>query len=329
MEPENPGLEVVKAFAGEMGKESVNKFANAIRGLFPFWGLKRTAVDAYIREIEKSSMSPEAKFFAIANTKKTYREIINQSAIIDIACSAVSDTSGTAPEELLGPDNELIQRLLDGGKFVSDENLQLLWGHVLAGEFEQPGSTPKNIVRILSELSKENAEVFSKICSMRVDILLDTGSDIKNAGCELMIDVPGNYWDKIGVQVHTCQELQTLGLINFTAIGNYNIPVNSAIYPYVHIVSGNEVITVLNNGKEFPRGNITLTNAGCYIARFIPRKSLFSRSGTVKYFLIKSGKNLSRTPIIQITKATEVGIGMEYSFERLRIKPLPMPIPEI
>ena len=83
MEPENPGLEIAKAMAGEMGKESVNKFANIIRGLFPFWGLKRTAVDTYIREIEKSNMSPEAKMFAIANTKKTYREIKNQSAIID------------------------------------------------------------------------------------------------------------------------------------------------------------------------------------------------------------------------------------------------------
>lgn len=329
MEPENPGLEIVKAFAGEIGKESVNKFANAIRGLFPFWGLKRTAVDAYIREIDKSNMSPEAKLFAIANTKKIYREIKNQSAIIDIAYSAAIDTIGTAPEEMLDPDNELIQRLLDSGKFVSDKDLQLLWGHVLAGEFERPGSTPKNIVRILSELSKENAEVFSMLCSMRVDILLDTGSDIKNAGCELMIDVPSDYLDKIGVQVHTCQELQALGLINFTTIGNYYIPVNSSIYPYVHIVSGYDVITVLNNGKEFPRGNITLTDVGCYIARFIPRKSVFSRSNAIKYFLMKSGKNLSSTPIIQITKATEVGIGMEYSFERLRIKPLPMSIPEI
>ncbi len=322
MEPENPGLEIAKAMAGEMGKESVNKFANIIRGLFPFWGLKRTAVDTYIREIEKSNMSPEAKMFAIANTKKTYREIKNQSAIIDIACSAISNNSGAGGDKLPDSDNELILRLIDSGKFVSDEELQLLWGNVLAGEFERPGSTPKNIVRILSELSKENADTFSKLCSLRVDILLDTGNDIENGGFALMVNVPSLYLDKMGIRTNTCQELQNLGLINFATIGNYYMPINSAAFPYVHIVSGCDVITVHNNGKDFPNGNIALTNVGSYIARFVPRQHNSHHTDEIIHLFGKNAIELSQTPGIRIIEATEAGIGMEYSFERLPIDPL-------
>lgn len=168
MEPENLGLEMSKAFAGEVGKESVNKLASVFHGFFPFWGLKARAIDVYVREIENTSLSPEAKMYAIANAKKTYEEVKNQSAIIDVAYSAVCGEPGDSQNDPMDLDAELILRLTDAGKFVSDEELQLLWGNVLAGEFENPGSTPKNIVRILSELSKEYATILSSLCSLQV-----------------------------------------------------------------------------------------------------------------------------------------------------------------
>lgn len=68
--PDEYGLEVAKAAAEAAGKESVNKLSAVIDSIFPFWGLKKKAVDAYIMEIESSNLPPEAKMMAIASAKK-------------------------------------------------------------------------------------------------------------------------------------------------------------------------------------------------------------------------------------------------------------------
>ena len=73
--PDEYALEVAKAAAEAAGKESVNKLSIGIGGLFPFWGLKKKAVDAYINEITTSTLSPEAKMMAIANARKTYKDL--------------------------------------------------------------------------------------------------------------------------------------------------------------------------------------------------------------------------------------------------------------
>ena len=56
---------------------------------------------------------------------------------------------------------------MDAGAYVSDENVQIIWGKILAGEFERPGSTPPSMRRILTELTPELARVFEKICGMK------------------------------------------------------------------------------------------------------------------------------------------------------------------
>ena len=62
---EEYGLEIAKATAESVGKESANKLFEIIGGIFPFWGLKKKAVSTYISEIENSNLSPEVKMMAI------------------------------------------------------------------------------------------------------------------------------------------------------------------------------------------------------------------------------------------------------------------------
>lgn len=74
MVTEDCGLEIAKAAAEAAGKESVNKIANIIGGVFPFWGLKKQAVETYIDEIKKSNLSPEMKALSIADVKKNLKQ---------------------------------------------------------------------------------------------------------------------------------------------------------------------------------------------------------------------------------------------------------------
>lgn len=327
MEPENLGLEMSKAFAGEAGKESVNKLASAIHGLFPFWGLKAKAIDVYVREIENSGLSPEAKMFAIANAKKSCREIKNQSAIIDVAYSAVCGEPDNSQNDPVDLDDELILRLLDARKFVSDEELQLLWGNVLAGELENPESTPKYIVRILSELSKENAVIFSNLCSLQVSLFADSGSQLWLLGPSFMIlQEDAFYLKQLNINSTKLRELEHLGLIDYASIGTYNKTIQSSFFPYIHIVCGNKVITTYTKDDSFNCGTVILTAAGSRIANFVPNQYNSQHMDTIVKKLQENYINISPVPGLAVIKTPETpGKYMEYSFQRQWTSPSQTP----
>lgn len=324
MEPENAGLEISKSFAEAVGTESVRSVAGLFSSLFPFFGLKKKSIDAYIHEIEQSDMSPEAKMYAIANAKKTFRELKNQSAIIEVACSTLSLEQGADLSALPSPpDDELLSRLIDAGKFVSDEDLQLLWGNVLAGELEHPGDTPKSVVRVLSELSKENALIFSDLTSLEVDLFADTGEKLVFIDSEIMaVQIDAPYLKRMEINFEKLRELEHLNLINFASIGTYTKPIPSSVYPYIHIASDNEVITVYNKSGEFSCGVVLLTPVGKCISRFVKRRHSQEHMDAIKDGLKETGLVISPTPGISVQKVQEKsGTDMEYNWQRLWTEP--------
>jgi len=320
VEPENPGLEVAKAFAGEVGKESVGKFAEFMGEFFPFWGLKKKAVNAYVHDIEQSNLPPETKMMAIANTKKTFREMQNQQDVVDIASAVIDYESQDSIDASENVDYELVARLIDGAKFVTDEGTKLLWGNVLAGEFEHPGSTPRSVIRILSELSHKNALFFSQLCSLRVNAVGDTGKEIRDFGPELMIGPwSGSYLKGLGND--KCEELAKIGLINYSMVGEYSRPILSTVYPYVHLVSGDHVITIYNTG-ELPCGIACLNDAGKCIARYIPSHHNPLHMEAIKSYLMDHNIKISSKPGIAIKSTKAIGeMRMEYNYERREIEP--------
>lgn len=318
MEPENTGLEMAKAFAEGAGKESASNLAEFLSGLFPFWGVTKKAVDVYIQNIEQSNLPSETKMMAIANVKKTFRERKNQAAIIDVAYTALEDRKTIDSDSLKNIDNELIDRLIDSGKFVSDEELQLLCGNVLAGEFENPGSTPKNIVRILSELSKQNANIFSNLCSLQADICLDTGCEVECIGADLMIfQIEAPYLKEMNINFRNIQELEHLGLISFNNTGSYQRTVPSANFPQIHIVSANHVMTVHTKKNTFPCGYILLTSAGKSIARFVQQQYNPQHIQAIRAYFDHFDIETSPTPGIHIIESTKKGMNTEYRYQRI------------
>ncbi len=65
------------SFAGN--SEVQNKAASLFGMLFPYAGLRKTAVDMYIKEISESDLSIDAKTIAVLNAKKQLKDMqINQ-----------------------------------------------------------------------------------------------------------------------------------------------------------------------------------------------------------------------------------------------------------
>ena len=166
MPEETQALELAKEFVGAAGTQTVNKIADFFGMLFPYAGLNKQAVENYVDNIKTSNLSPDAKFLAISGARQHLKSLKNQHSIANIALSTA--TPGTDFSENSGVDDEWLERFMDSAKFVSDEDAQHIWGSILAGEFEKPGSTPSSVIRILSELRSEYAKIFSNICSLEV-----------------------------------------------------------------------------------------------------------------------------------------------------------------
>jgi hypothetical protein len=83
---------------------------------------------------------------------------------------------------------------------VNDEDMQRLWGRVLAGEVKQPKTYSLHALDMLSRMSKADAELVAKLAN------LDIG------GAILKID--GDYYNEIGIPFDKLLYLDDIGVLN-------------------------------------------------------------------------------------------------------------------
>lgn len=318
MPAEDPMLEVAKAATEGAARESVDKIASVLGAPFPFWGMRKRAVDVYVKSIENGDYTPDEKYLLIANAKKHCKELANQLSVAEIAHSSAQE--GTDFSDRSCVDSDFVARFMDAARFVSDEETQLLWGNVLAKEFEEPGSTPPSIVRVLAEMPRSYADKFSNLCSLRMDVLIDVGRQIQIGGTEFFIagDFNAEYLKQLGINFSVLEDMEQMGLITFDSFSGYVLQYSHEQIPHIHIVCDQMVMSAISYpDKKFPIGSIRLTDTGECIARFIPRRFCLQHVETVKEYLQKHGVTFSETPQISIIKAAETKTGREYSCRRL------------
>lgn len=239
-----------------------NKVADLFGMLFPYAGIKKKAVDMYIEEIENSDLSTEAKMISLLNAKKTLKKIKNQKSIAEIAKENAKE--GTDFSEKSGVSEEWFDRFMESASYVSSEEMQLIWGKILANEFEQPGCTPRNMTRILSEFTQDYAKAFRTLCSMRV-LLISVNGDEKivsaNRRNAVVFDQNEEYMRKIGLSFALLNELETLGVIKFDTVAGYAATDMNEKKVLVYI-NGNVIETSSHIDETFPIGNALFTSAG-------------------------------------------------------------------
>lgn len=289
-------LEIAKAAAEGASRECINKIANAIGGAFPYWGLKRRAIDNYVRDIENSDLAPETKMIAIASAKKTYKHYKNQIEILKIAQESLGDKTGTSCEEI---DDEWVDRFMDSAKFVSNETLQLLWGNVLAKEIEEPNSNPPSMIRILSEITPKYAKVFQTLCHLIVHLFAtnDEG-EVEYVGPQLVLPKKYSYLNSYNVDFLSLNELQLLGLIQFANTSEYVLRID---VKNLHLVYGDNFFTIESYPqKAFPIGCVRLTDAGRALAEFNLGKTIDGHFEKVKLHMKEKNVIIAKEPGIQI-----------------------------
>jgi hypothetical protein len=147
----------------------IEKISDAIGGYFKPFQIRRVAKAEAEAEIIRTEAQIEceelqrralARFIAEEAKKQDNIESITRKAI-----PLLSDSSN--PEKM---EDDWITNFFDKCRIISDDEMQVLWSKVLAGEANSPGSFSKRTVNSLASLDKEDAQSFTSLCGFAWEI---------------------------------------------------------------------------------------------------------------------------------------------------------------
>jgi len=89
----------------------------------------------------------------------------NIEAVAEKAKAALPLTVSTEPV-----DPDWAVRFFNHAQDVGNEHMQLLWAKLLAGEVAKPGSFSPRTLRVVSDLTSREADLFETLCSIRTNV---------------------------------------------------------------------------------------------------------------------------------------------------------------
>lgn len=144
--------------ASDVLNNLINKVSGAVGWVVTHDTPKRIAQRTYIEEIQKMDIPPLEKAALISNAKKAIKDYKSQTRVLCIAAQNLRDDA--KPQDI---DDDWISEFMDKVRNISDEEFQLIWARILAGEANNPGSFSLRTLEKLKELSKEEAMCFMHI----------------------------------------------------------------------------------------------------------------------------------------------------------------------
>lgn len=140
-------------------------------------------------------------------------ESIKQSNIESILEKTFPEITESAEPSLLS--NEWLLFFFERAKYASDDEMQTIWAKILAGETNHHGSFSKSTLRILSEMSQDDATTFMKTISFSFKI--DGENKI------FIYDFKDEIVKKNGLNFDSINRLNILGLLSCGSTYGYNI----------------------------------------------------------------------------------------------------------
>ena len=111
---------------------------------------------------------PEASLETRANSRAEFQEARRQSNIESIVKRAAEEFDGSEDIGTDRPDSDWIARFFRIAEDITTEQMQALWGKVLAGEVKRPGSFSLRTLDVLKNISQKEADIFVRLARIAV-----------------------------------------------------------------------------------------------------------------------------------------------------------------
>ena len=233
----------------------VNKISNAIGGIAEPGQIRRIAK----AKADAAIIAAEAKIRVTDLQKRAANRWLEEEAkrqknIEDITAKALPQLKeGSDPNTV---EDDWITNFFDKSRIVSDNDMQNLWSRVLAGEANAPGTYSKRTVNFLSDMDKQDAELFSRLCGFAW-FLGDLAPLIFDTEAEIYLDQ--------GITFDRLSHLDSIGLIQFESINGFILrewPRKFSVFYY-----GTPMYLEMPDGKEsLDVGKALLTHIGTELA---------------------------------------------------------------
>lgn len=201
---------------GKPIEKLIDVVSNAVGGLLKPWQTVRVAKaqaksDSIIA-IEQAKTNAiiegdieKVQYLEAINERLVNKEKRRQKNIENVVTVAgtILQTEEKVSEESVNQD--WATRFFDIVQDVSDDEMQLLWGRILAGEIKQPTSYSLRTLEILRNMTKEEAELFQKVAQF---VLIQQDSYIA-----FLVDSNNNL-KKYGIPYYYIAKLIEIGLIH-------------------------------------------------------------------------------------------------------------------
>jgi hypothetical protein len=246
---------------GELSKPAtvlIEKISDAIGGIAKPWQMGRIAIAGARADIIRAKTRIEVSEMeerALARLVREQGKI--QENIESIAGKAIPLLSETArPADV---QNDWFAHIFDRCRLVSDDEMQCLWAHILAGETNNPGTFSKKTVDLVAAFDKADAQLFTKICTF------SWKTDIES----LLIYDENEVYTTAGISYPSIAHLEDMGLVKFESLG---FATNGLPQEVMLSYGGRHIIIELPSGVyksgvySFNTGRVMFTQAGRQLA---------------------------------------------------------------
>jgi len=193
---------------GDFGKPAntlIEKIADAIGGIFkPHQIVKVAQAEAEAEKIRAVTHIEVTQLERRAMRRLIMEEAKKQNNIETIIGKALPEVDEKAKPEQV--EDDWITNFFEKCRLISDEEMQVLWARILAGQANSPGKFSKRTVDLLASMDKADANAFSNLCSFafRADKLIP-----------LVYDVRNKVYADHGINFGTLSHLESISLIHF------------------------------------------------------------------------------------------------------------------
>ena len=244
---------------GELSKPAtvlIEKIADAVGGIFKPYQIVRVAK----ADVEAERIRAESQIHITDLHRRAMFRFLEEEAKKQLNIEGITQqalpllTKESKPEKV---DDDWITNFFDKGRIISDQQMQLLWSKILAGEANSPGTFSKKTVNLLSDLDKDDAALFGHLCGF--------GWVIGNF-VPLVFDVQNEIYNRQGIYFSSLSHLESLGLVHFNNLVGFMHVQLPKVLPVHYYGRSVELTLPQETDNELLLGNVLLTKAGDELA---------------------------------------------------------------
>ena len=214
----SPGVSIFHIDVGKMSKPAntlIKCISGEIGSLYePQKIVRQARAEAKAKLIQTDNNIKVSELQQRAARRLIQQEELYQTNSERIISDAMPHLDNEArPEEV---SRDWYVNFLDKARLVSDEQMQIIWSKILAGEANSPGSFSRRTVNFVQDMDKVEAEAFTLLC----------GFNFRLKGYHpLIFDESHKIYTENGVDFECLTRLDSIGLISFSSISHLTLGV--------------------------------------------------------------------------------------------------------